>query len=96
MADTISQLTGVPTFRIDVANGQVETRAWLEAVANAVGVSPLGVPRKPQIAKKVVEALGGSWPANGFTGGQDGMSHLSSPGFNALCAAIENFYADES
>lgn len=95
MADTISRLTGVPPFRIDVAHGQVESRAWLEAVAKAVGVSPLGVPRKPQIAKKIVEALGQAWPENGFTGGQDGMSHLSSPGFNALCAAIERFYGQE-
>ena len=92
MADSISNLTGVPTFRIDVANGQVETRVWLEAVARSVGVSPLGVPRKPQIARKVVEALGGVWPDNGYTGGQDGMSHLSSPGFNALCEAIEQYY----
>ena len=95
MADKISRLAGVPPFHIDVAHGQVETRAWLEAVADAVGVSPLGVPRKPQIAKKIVEALGGTWPPNGFTGGQDGMSHLSSPGFNALCTAIENFYDED-
>lgn len=96
MANLISSLTGAPPFRIDVANGQVETRAWLEQVARAVGVSPLGVPRKPEIAKKIVVALGGTWPDNGFTGGTDGMSHLSSPGFNALCDAIETYYRQGS
>jgi hypothetical protein len=86
ICDAIASKLGIPKHKL--ATGGTEPSAFWHAVCDAVGVSKGGT--KPDMARRVVESLGGRWPvgADSTDTRSGGGDTVTGAGLMAVLAAV--------